>query len=169
MAKFRTGFVTNSSSSSFVVAFKDIPTTVEEMKALLFDPNQEVMRSPWGDESLTCDDVAQQVLDDLQSQVPNDDKKIAEALGGWLDNAPKYEDFLTDDMKPGSKEYNEAFHNFEDARKAFEKAKIKQFKKANRGADIYVFSYADENGRREAILEHGDTFDHLPHIRISHH
>ena len=43
--KIRNGFVSNSSSSSFVVAFDKKPETVEELKKLLFG-EEEVYGNP---------------------------------------------------------------------------------------------------------------------------
>jgi hypothetical protein len=34
---------------------------------------------------------------------------------------------------------------------------------------LYNFSYSDENSSWGSEMEHGGTFDKLPHIRTSHH
>jgi hypothetical protein len=34
---------------------------------------------------------------------------------------------------------------------------------------IYKTSFSDNNGSRESIIEHGDFFDEVPHIKISCH
>ena len=47
--KIRTGFVSNSSSSSFVAGFKTIPRSVEDVKRILFG-DDEWYCAPYGDE-----------------------------------------------------------------------------------------------------------------------
>jgi predicted DNA-binding protein YlxM (UPF0122 family) len=33
----------------------------------------------------------------------------------------------------------------------------------------YCFSYSDNDGSYSSILEHGDIFENLVHVKISHH
>jgi hypothetical protein len=164
MAKVRTGFVTNSSSSSFIVAFDEMPSSINELQGLLFDEGQ--INVEVYDRSISCTEAAGIVFNDMQNQKPNDMKEIMSALEGYFEDAPDYNDYTKDyDFK--SKEYKEAMARYEEDSKAFIMAKIKRFKKDNRNRDIYVFSYADDGG--QVVMEHGDIFSHLPHIRISHH
>jgi len=44
---------------------------------------------------------------------------------------------------------------------------LKNFLDDNKGAFIFIVSYGDESG--EGVLEHGDIFRKVPHIRVSHH
>lgn len=46
---------------------------------------------------------------------------------------------------------------------------IEKFLKDNKDKDIYVFEYSDNDGPLQTMLEHGEIFKRLPHIRISHH
>lgn len=41
--------------------------------------------------------------------------------------------------------------------------------KENIGKYIYHYHYSDEDGEFWGNMEHGGTFDVLPHLRISHH
>lgn len=48
--KKRNGFVSNSSSSSFLLFLDKIPESVEEVKALLFAPSETAYLNPYTDE-----------------------------------------------------------------------------------------------------------------------
>lgn len=164
MAKIRNGFVTNSSSSSFIVAFDELPKSINELQGLMFDDGQ--VNVEYYDHTISCTEAAGIVFNDMKSQKPNDTKEIMDALQGYFDDAPNYDDYCKNyDYK--SKEYKEAMARYEEDTKKFIMAKLKRFKKDNKSRDIYVFSYADDGG--QAVMEHGDIFSHLPHIRISHH
>ena len=70
--KIRSGFVSNSSSSSFIVAFPKKPTTKNELSEMMFpgDPHGTVP-NPWEsstDSGLNKPDVVEQVFSDLPKQ-----------------------------------------------------------------------------------------------------
>ena len=50
-----------------------------------------------------------------------------------------------------------------------EENELYQFIKENNNKFVYIFDYSDEEGEFGSELEHGGTFDELPHIIISHH
>ena len=37
------------------------------------------------------------------------------------------------------------------------------------GLHIYQLEYADGGERAASMIEHGDVFSHIPHVRISKH
>lgn len=45
--KIRNGFVSNSSSSSFIVGFKKVPTTIKEMQKMLFEHIKKYGLADW--------------------------------------------------------------------------------------------------------------------------
>jgi hypothetical protein len=65
--KIRTGFVSNSSSSSFIVAFAKVPESQEELQQMLFGDDEKF--SIYGDTFLTAD-VAAVVWRDLKVAKP---------------------------------------------------------------------------------------------------
>ena len=67
--KTRNGFVSNSSSSSFVVAFPFIPKTVDELKTLLFGASQSL--DYYGDMTVDTNTAAQIIFEDMKKQKPN--------------------------------------------------------------------------------------------------
>lgn len=152
--KTRQGFVSNSSSSSFVVAIpKDIslsetkiegvvPERVKKrlvinmrsLRDVMFSP-EETSVNPYDHmDGISVEQVVQRVIADMKEQTPNNREAIMSELDYELGES-------------GAQEF------------------IDQHK----DKDIYVFEYADENGNFECTMEHGDIFKNLPHIRISHH
>ena len=81
--KTRTGFVSNSSSSSFIIGLSNKPSCVEDVHKELFDTDEvrELEALYDGDDTYTTLDVAQQVYEDVSNQKPtNLDKGKKEIL-----------------------------------------------------------------------------------------
>ena len=138
--KIRNGFISNSSSSNFIVAFPREPKTVEDVKEMVFR-DSPVLEDPYYNKnddyykkrasSYPADMVAQTIFGDIQLQKPNNHKAIYEAVD--------------------------------------DKQEAKEFLSKNTNQFIYVFNYADENGNYFCALEHGDLFCNLQNIVISCH
>ncbi len=159
--KVRNGFVSNSSSSSFVVAFPVIPHNVDDVIHLLFEG--EVSPEP----QYSIKDFATTIFNDIAEQLPmNLDDIIKELTAGWFIDMDDWE-------KANPRKDSDDFGKYWDRRekesnkraKAFAKEWIKQ----NPGSFYFRFHYADEDGSYYSLMEHGGMFEHLPHQRISHH
>lgn len=163
--KIRTGFVSNSSSSSFVVGFKTIPRSIEDVKKMLFG-DREWYLAPYGDEKYTTERVAETVFNDMKGKLPLTRKAFIKATEDmadvdWDDKRFKIKGKNSHDITDWDK-----LHKFQQE----ESAKLaEEFLEKNEDYYFYEFSYADENGSYDGALEHGDLFAKLPHISISHH
>lgn len=158
--KFRDGFVSNSSSSSFIVAFKKKPENVSEVKEVLFGSEEQL---DYYDEKFTTWQIAQQVFDDIKE--PLTEEQIAEELSyGYLDDkdAPEYSAFVKEDGRTDFDEYHKAKNKYAQKR-------AKKFLKIAKGRQIYKFHYSDNDSNFFSAMEHGEIFYKLPHIQISHH
>lgn len=158
--KVRMGFVTNSSSSSFIVLFDAIPQSMEELHKMMF-PGGPTSVQPY-DNSMSSTAVAERVWNDMKGQTPNDVDAMVKALGDRFEGAPDRDDFrpIKDDISFG--------HDFDRYTEVVEiKAKQLINKLLAKGKSIFTFSYADEDG--ESILEHGEIFSALEYQQISHH
>ena len=195
--KMRSGFVSNSSSSSFVVAipkvidatkeikdlmFFDAGTEVLDMKKLMFG-DEEIAYSPYDDNQqnpFDVDTIVGVVEKDMQDQKPNSIAKIAEELSDYderygdnnvediTDGVPEIPE-LDYDTNMSQEERNKFWSNRQKLSEKRGKILAEKFIKANKGYDVYVFSYADENGELGSMMEHGDIFKNFKHVRISHH
>jgi hypothetical protein len=179
--KIRSGFVSNSSSSSFIVGFEKVPTTVEEMEAVLFDDAFPDLRSPWDWEDLVYDahTVATTVFGDLKK------RELTRAqLLDMLDSGS-----LSDNIIPGNTEYPEtpdydkdrekwdaAWERYYAEKKVYIQKVYDHVLAPHRGRNagknklhFYGFTYSDEDGGYGSTLEHGGLFRRVFHIHISQH
>ena len=68
--KIRQGFVSNSSSSSFIVLFPHAPKSAEEVKEILFS-DEKLYGSPYSDTMWDTSKVSKTLFEDIQDQGNN--------------------------------------------------------------------------------------------------
>lgn len=170
--KIRSGFVSNSSSSSFVVAFPHMPKDKEDLRMMLFNKDEEYI-GPWGDQSFDIEQIVDIVLNDIEKQCPNDMMKIGSAMEGYgmYDDvtAPKDPYDQKGFHKLSQAEQDKLLNEFYRETEKFAMEKTRQFMNTHNGCLVYVFDYSDNDGELMSAMEHGSLFMRLPHIRISHH
>lgn len=171
--KIRNGFVSNSSSSSFVVAFPKMPTSIEHVKQIMFG-DDETFPNPYADISYGQSEpeystmkIAETVYDDILAQKVNDKKNIIEAFDGWIEGSPNFE--FDCDKKCTAEEREKKWNNYIKASKKFRNDTAKEFMKDNKDKFIYTFEYSDNDGDYFCTLEHGGIFDRLQHRQINKH
>lgn len=175
----RNAFVSNSSSSSFVVAFTHKPKNVEDLKKMLFGKQEWHYAGFYSDngDDVSTTLISENVFKKIKRKATK--KQVYEAIiSGW------FEDYYTlpgnispfDDPEYKKLSYNnkEDFEKINDILTKYEKINDKRAKDiansfidCNEDKYIVVMSFSDECG--ESIEEHSGIFQRLEHLRISCH
>jgi hypothetical protein len=152
--KIKTDFITNSSSTSFILFFDKLPNDIEELKRLLFK-DEEFFYDPYYNKDCTyfsqrpekylTIEVSETIFKDIINniiQVTNKNK-----LKRFLDKKFEYRYDIYDDKIIDIKNI------------------IKEFK------DKYmaIVEYCDNDSYYFCAIEHGYTFKNIQHIEINHH
>lgn len=166
--KIRNSFVSNSSSSSFIVAFPKRPKSAKELQKMLFGEKQE-FHSNWGDKFWTAKEVTAIVWHDLKSQKPMNLESVAKGItcGSYLyDYGLEFPHYS---LEFGSDEYKEAWEQFRCKEGQMSKEHADKFLKKNPNTVVFRFEYSDNDGDLYSNMEHNDLFQRLPHIQIPNH
>jgi hypothetical protein len=137
--RIRTGFVSNSSSSSFIFALPNRPTDAKELKKLLFKTFDTI--APY-DTVVTTDFAASAIFEKM-----NEVTICPTCKRQNVDRDPY-------DRDPYDGIYIRT---------------INEFIEKNPNQVYYEINMADEDGSFWCALEHGYTFRDVPHIVESHH
>jgi len=193
--KIRNGFVSNSSSSSFILKLGKLPTSVEETKVMFYGENPPILTNFW-DDAISTQKVAEVLFKDFKDpDTMNLNQMISEVkeeLGGF-DEYSYREGY---DFVEGT-EFGDEFNKLYDKIKYFEKTSNKYGKnwdwkkhydkidemskpmldlvekairvKYNEDDVFCKMEYADESGGIFAYIEHGGVLDPITVQKFSHH
>jgi hypothetical protein len=189
--KIRNGFVSNSSSSSFIVGFSKIPTSPEALEIEMFGSRCEIN---WIDVDVKNSDfIARRVFNDIKTGTRLTKKKALDVvLEGSFPGQPPYhfeQDRESDKIEKAYKEetgkdvwddsadpkieklyrktQKKEWADDSRVRKIAAKALLEGFWPSVKGKKVFRFEYADDGG--EGIFEHSNIFSRFPHIQISKH
>jgi hypothetical protein len=175
--KTRSSFVSNSSSSSFVVVFPYRPQSQAELQELMF-PNAVKEICLWGDleETTPTDTIVEHVWNDIQKYMEKSfaPEELLECMGfvmpeEYLNQIPlpwtNYKDLTEKERKKAYDVYSKKCNKI---KSAWAKKTLENIYQANPNAFIFPVSYSDHDPLG-AVLEHGDIFRNLQHWRFNNH
>lgn len=163
--KIRSGFVSNSSSSSFILVFDELPKSEEELMQVL---NFTETPSPLQIDGFAPEKYAERIFGDIQSAGEPGEEEIADLLGHNLywDIADLYRKAWDEKDEAKREELHEAANAKYEELKA---EKLEEFKKKYAGKKIRIVGYSDNDGSFDSSLEHDDLFANIEHVYINQH
>ena len=160
--KIRSGFVSNSSSSSFVVVLEKKPNSPEELKNVLFKDKKVIS---YYDYIKTTEEVSQRIFNDIES-FEKDSSMLLEKIVDGLDNwGLRYEKYKLASGQTDWKKHDEDREQY---------IKDEVIPKANKFIEKYknnfIFCVTYEDSGSEVLYECGDIFKNaIENIRINEH
>ena len=167
--KKRSGFVANSSRSSFVLAFPCMAHTlpVSSLRELLYRGQESVTI---GEYVHSTEEIAGIILRQLKSFWNTSEVKnplIRAIAKGYLEDAPSFG--IPDNWsKMKLAEKKKFWRDYSTAQFQYAMTKADQFREEHASSFFYVLEYEDK-GSVNIYLHNGDAFRNIPHIRVSNH
>ena len=168
--KTRSGFVSNSSSSSFLVAFAHPVKDEMAMRKLLWPKERVIAVYEY---SIRCCEAAKIVFKDYKKnkRITNLDDLKEYISGGTLMTTfgrkqPKYPQYhWKSELKNQA-----AWNNYEKELEKLVDEVAEEFWEKYQNHELICFSYSDNGeGISGTCLEHGNTFKNVPCIVVSEH
>lgn len=164
--KIRNGFVSNSSSSSFVINFPKFPTTRDELAEIMGDCGANC---GYGQDRNT-EQVIDRVWEDIKDTKPVGDNFI-EMLRindmDWDNNNDLIDVIAGPEFRKEIQERNRDEDTLSiDRVIEMVTTNLNKLKTQYEGSHSIVLEYSDDS---DADLEHGDIFRNIDHTRYSHH
>jgi hypothetical protein len=163
--KRRIGYVSNSSSSSFILSIPGKPKAEGELFEFMFFKGDTKYVDPYEEKSYPINDVVSAVMSQLSDQDPmTKDKMIDLVSCGHIDHPLLGNmDFFKDSDGNYQWKKQEAFQ------KEIAKEVVEDFLRVHKNKEFYSVSFSDNEGDLNGAIEHGSAFDRIPHLRCSFH
>jgi len=160
--KHRQGYVSNSSSSSFIVAIPEKPMDVKHLKDMMFPPLTKKLT--WCGFDTTVDEIVERVFKDIQSQEFTV-QEVVDTYWYLYKNSFIRQEFECD------KERNPELNYWDWVKQPnverMIRDELKEFIDENKDSYMCTFRYADEEG--DHVLEHGKIFRNFENITLYNH
>jgi hypothetical protein len=163
--KLRTGFVANSSSSSFVVGLPNAFEPTRPNIKNLFFPALSQIYSPRFAKYLSVEVAIEILYAQMRHQSPNQAAKILHALEGHLPGGPDFTDpkYHRGETEDNDLDWDKYEHDVETHRVNFWAQMSREM--AEVGQDAWVFELDNET-TPEAILVDAEIFEPFVYIRV---
>lgn len=160
--KRRTGFVSNSSSSSFIIALPKKPESKEDIHKFFFSAAQIAVTTSYGEDCFPIAQVVGTLFHDLADPITKE-KAVEIAMNGYVDGHPDMDVY----RNRATSEYD--WDAYEKASKEHATKVMNAFMEKNKGKVFFHYTYGDNDGAYFACLENSHFWDAVPYLRISHH
>jgi hypothetical protein len=149
--KTRSGFVSNSSSSSFLLAFPREPKSEKDIVKMLFK-KEKFVRSICDEFDFPVKELSCRIFSKIHP------RELLMECCGIIDGGPSSSDFFVD-SKFDQESYDKAV-------KDYTEKTIAEFVVENIGSYLCVVSF-DDDSSMDSTLKNGMCFHNIPHICIS--
>lgn len=170
--KVRFDFVTNSSSSCFVVVFPEKITTIEQVRKFIPQANKakQVFNDSLSNKQPMCNMKSKKAKKIISREIQNGfvDDVTGDSYKGQIDFCEE-QGVSQQDFYGNHRWQNEMWAGQRIQTDISAKKYAEKFVTENPDGVLYLFDYGDDSGEFFSELEHGGTFANLPHIAISHH
>lgn len=167
--KTRNGFVSNSSSSNFIVAFSQVPETIDELKHMMFG-DVETIEALWDWQNpVSTHEMAEVVFRDMEKGEVDHQRIVEEVKMGWFPGCPHYSTLYPYNRNEDDEKRKNDWNDFQKIWDEQCNKVAQDFMDKHPDVHFFVFSYSDNDGELYEAMEHGEIFDKIPHLCISHH
>ena len=158
--------MSNSSSSSFIVAFPRIPVDANDLREMLLG-DAIGYSGHYTSEVWSAMEVADFAWNSMNGEL-DEEQVCAEFESGHINGDPEYPVDMYDEGV-SQEERRKRYQEWQDKLIAHRHEKAKKFMEQTPDTHYYQLEFGDECGGLEAAMEHGDLFQKLPHYVISNH